>query len=167
MSNYKIIIYGNSISAYVAGIYTITANMPTLIIQPRNKNINLKNTDKIIGTNPDNEKDYDVIKFTKQQCIDFKIDMIECDEEIKLNINDKVTVKVEDKEYEVDCLISEYVLNGNNIINGCNISNKDGKLVDKKIFYCGEGKGVMYEGIVMAGSGCMAALEAKDFLHSE
>lgn len=173
-SNENIVILGNGPAAYMAGIYAATANMNPLIIQDQQSALfNIEGVDKVAGLLNCETKD-EYLDLMKEQAKRFDVRIIETTI-LKCNFNNFIEIETKEGKYKCKALI----IDNNDILNTLIKEEKyfeNGYIkCDKKttrtpidgLFVCGDAREKIKEAILLSSSGCMAALDAKEFIECE
>ncbi|KAM0674492.1 hypothetical protein GVAV_002107 [Gurleya vavrai] len=167
----NIVIIGNGPGAYVAGIYAATANLEPLIIEfESSESNNYSGVDKIGGVlNCKLPKEYtDLVREqAKRFNVRFETHKIN---EIYFGKNIKLIFK--EKEIITKALIIDDLEIAKQVLH-VDLFNEEGLVIteDKTsqsvipgLFICGSAREINKEAILLSASGCMAALDAKNYI---
>ncbi|TBU11461.1 hypothetical protein CWI38_1195p0030 [Hamiltosporidium tvaerminnensis] len=172
-----IIIIGNGPACFTAAIYAATANYKLIVIETHiidSDTYNFNGCDKICGLE-NTETCSSYIEKIKEQTKNFSVKIKNGKIKsfgyknylYKIEIGDETiygkSLIIDDKE-----IFDKYIFNkidGRMIFKkGCDLDGKETD-VSKSVFLCGSADAdVEKEAIVLAASGCIAALECKEFL---
>lgn len=167
----SIIIIGSGPATYVAAIYAATANLkPLVLLQPPNQTIT--GLDSIPGI-PQIIDSSEYISLLRKQAERFDVRFLESKVvDIHCDTINRVTTK--DKTYLAMAVIlddiefcKEVFLEDNFEENKVKCEEKSTKSTIRGVFVCGSAKEKRNDAVVLCGSGCMAAMDAKEYIENQ
>lgn len=159
---YKVVVIGSGPAAYMASIYTKTANLaPLLVKEETSETHNFTGYDKVIGVLNVNSQS-ELLKLANDQINDFGIKTKET-KVMKLDYDSGWKIHLEN-----EIIFSTSVIIDDKIIFERCFGEKNCDLVDslskKGLFICGNLTEKYSEAIVLFASGCVSSFEVQEYL---
>ncbi|KCZ79797.1 hypothetical protein H312_02824 [Anncaliia algerae PRA339] len=159
---YNVVVIGSGPAAYMALVYTHTANLfPLFIKEVTEETLNFQGYNKVVGVLDVKDKQ-DLLDRARAQIDNFKIGVKES--YIKeISYDNKWIITTESETIKASSIIIDDKLIFLRCFNAVDKSIYK-ELASKGLFVCGNMKEKYNEAIVLFASGCIASFDVKEFL---
>lgn len=168
----NVVIIGSGPGAFMAGIYAATANLNPIIIQEKTKSTEeFEGVNKIAGLTCDTNQRY--LELLYEQAKRFNVRFL-CNTVQEVYFGKQIKIIFETGELNAKtCIIDDHEI-AKRVLHVDLFKKEDVVFCEEKstltilpgLFACGNAREMHKEAILMTASGCMAALDAKDYIEA-